>query len=104
MGRKTRTKAPNLMSLQSSREAFKENIKWAHIQIGIWILAIDSEPSALDPAEYGWERDEYTRCMIPLTLLPNLVVVPPEVLDMIKIGSTTDTPCLTPMCGCLAVK
>jgi hypothetical protein len=25
---------------------------------------------------------------------------PPEVLDMIKCGSTTDTPCLTAMYGC----
>jgi hypothetical protein len=80
------------------------NVQRAHIQIGIWISAIDTEPPALDPAEYGWERDEHTRCMIPVSLLSNVVVAPPEVLDMIKCGSTKDIPCLTAMCGCLAVK
>jgi hypothetical protein len=76
MGRKTGTKAPELRSLQPSREAFKENIKWVYIQTAIWKLAaLENEPQALDPAEYGWERDEHTRCMITVTLLPNVVVL-----------------------------
>jgi hypothetical protein len=83
MGRKTGTKAPELRSLQPSREAFKVNIQRAHIQTAIWKSALDSEPAALDPAEYGWERNERTRFMIPVTLPPNVIVAPPEVLDMI---------------------
>jgi hypothetical protein len=54
------------------------NIQLAHIQTPIWKSALDSETPALDPAEYGWERDERARCMIPVTLLPNIVVAPPE--------------------------
>jgi hypothetical protein len=73
------------------------NIHQAHIQTAIWKTALDSRPPALDPAGYGWERDERTRCVTPVTQLP-------EVPDMITYGSTTDTPCLTAMCGCLAVK
>jgi hypothetical protein len=41
-------------------------------------IALDSEPPALEPAEYGWERDERTRG------------APLEVLNMIKCGSTED--------------
>jgi hypothetical protein len=36
MGRKTGTKAPELGTLQPSREAFKVNVKRAHIQTAIW--------------------------------------------------------------------
>jgi hypothetical protein len=36
IGRKTGTKAPELRSLQSSREAFKENVKRANIQTAVW--------------------------------------------------------------------
>jgi hypothetical protein len=57
MGRKTGTKAPELRSLQPLREAFKENVKRAHIQTAFW----KSAPPALDLAEYGWERDERTK-------------------------------------------
>jgi hypothetical protein len=78
----------------------KKNVKRAHIPTAICISALESESSALDPAEYGWERDERVRCMVPVTLPPNVVVAPPEVLDMIKCGCTTDTPCLTAMCEC----
>jgi hypothetical protein len=44
MGRKTGTKAPEVRSLQPSKEAFKENVKRA---------ALETESLALDPAEYG---------------------------------------------------
>ena len=73
----------------------------AHIQIAIWkSAALESEPSALDPAEHGWERDDRTKCMLPVTLPPNVVVAQPGVLDIIKCGCTADTPCFTAMCGC----
>jgi hypothetical protein len=100
-GRKTATKAPELRLLQPSRDAFKVNVQRAHIQTAILKSALDSEPPAFDPAEYGCERGEHTRRMIPVTLPPNVVVAPPEVLDMIKCGSSTDTTFLTAMCGCL---
>jgi hypothetical protein len=58
MGRKNATKVPQLRSLKPSREAFKENVKRACIQTAILkSAALEEEPPALDPAEYGWERD-----------------------------------------------
>jgi hypothetical protein len=93
MGRKTGTKVPELRSLPPSREAFKENVKRADIPTAICKSALESEPSALDPAEYGWESDERVRCMVLVTLLPNVSVAPSEVLEMIKCGWTMDTPC-----------
>jgi hypothetical protein len=72
----------------------------AHIQTAICKSGLESEPSVLDPAEYGWERDERVRCMVPVTLPPNVSVAPPEVLEMTKCGCTTDTLCSTAMCEC----
>jgi hypothetical protein len=72
MGRKTGTKVPELRALPPSREAFKENVKRTHIPTAICKSALDSESSALDPAEYGWERDECVRCMALVTLPPNI--------------------------------
>ena len=100
MGRKTGTKVPERRSLQPSREAFKENVKRAYISTAICKSAFESEPSALDPAEYGWERDERVRCMVLVTLPPNVSVAPSEVLEMINCGCTTDTPSSTAMCEC----
>ena len=100
MGRKTGTKAPKLRSLQPSREAFKENVMRAHIQTAICKSALEFEPSALEPAEYEWERDERERCMVPVTLPPNVSAAPSKVLEMIKCGCPTDTPCSTTMCEC----
>ena len=57
-------------------------------------------PTALDPVEFGWERDEHTTCLIPVTLKPNISVAPPELLEMIRCGCATDTPCSTALCGC----
>jgi hypothetical protein len=36
--------------------------------------------------------------MIPVTLPQNVSIAPSEVLEMIKCGCTTDTPCSTAMC------
>ena len=57
------TKAPELKSPPPTQEAFEENVKQAHIQTAIWKSALNSEPPALDPVEFGWERDERTRCL-----------------------------------------
>jgi hypothetical protein len=100
MGRKTGTKVPKLRSLPPSRDAFKENVKWAHIPTAICKSALECKPSALDPAEYGWERGERVRYMVLVTPPPNVSVAPSEVLKMIKCGCTTDTPCSTAMCEC----
>ena len=68
------TKASELKSIPPSIEAFEENVKRAHIQTAIWKSALNSEPPALDPVEFGRESDERTRCSIPVSLQPNVSV------------------------------
>jgi hypothetical protein len=84
MGRKTGTKAPEFRSPPPSSVAFKKNVMRVHIQTAICKSALESEPSALDPAEYGWESDKRVGCMVPVILPPNVSVTPPDVLEMIN--------------------
>ncbi|XP_078661436.1 uncharacterized protein LOC144905583 [Branchiostoma floridae x Branchiostoma belcheri] len=100
MGSKTVTKAPDLRSLPPSTEAFEENVRRAHIQTAIWKYATSYEPPALDPVQFGWERDERSRCLVPVTVQPDVTVAPPEVLEMVRCGCATEAPCSTSMCGC----
>ena len=88
MGRKNVTKAPELKSLPPTKEAFKENVKRAHIQTAIWKSSLQSEPPALDPVGFGWERDERARCLNPVTLQPDVSFALPEVLQMVTMGFT----------------
>ena len=53
----------------------------------------------MNPADFGWERDENTRSMIPVTLQPHSSVAPPEVLEMIRCGCATDMRCSSAQCG-----
>ena len=97
---KKATKAPELKSLPPTKEAFEENVKRAHIQTAIWKSALQSDPPPFDPVEFGWERDERAKCLKPVTLQPDVSVAPSEVLEMIRCGCSTETPCSTAMCGC----
>jgi len=96
MGKKS-DEGSRAKSLPPSKEAFEENVKRAHIQTAIWKSAPNSEPPALDPVQFGWERDENSksRCLIPVTLQPNVSVAPPEVLVMIRCACATIIPCST---------
>ena len=100
MGRKNVTKALELKSLPPTKKAFEENVKRVHIQTAIWKSALESEPPALDPVDFGCERDEHTRCLIPVTVQPNVSLALLEMLEMVRCGCATDTPCLMAMCGC----
>ena len=50
--------APKLCSIPPTTEAFKENVKRAHLQTCIWKGALDLEAPYLDPVLFGWEKVE----------------------------------------------
>ena len=51
--------------------------------------------------DYGWSRDETTKTLTPKTLPPDVAIAPPEILELLRCGCSTDQPCSTQRCGCL---
>lgn len=100
MGKKNITAAPELKSLPPTSEAFKENVLRAHIQVAVWKSAREQDPPSLDPTKYGWSREETTKTLTPRTLPPDVALAPPEVLEMLRCGCSSDEPCSSLRCGC----
>ena len=82
-------------------EAFKENIKRAHLQCAIWRKALQ-EPPSLDPTEYGWLKDEETKSMQPVMLPSTKSPAPDYILKLICCSCASESPCRSGKCGCVA--
>ena len=81
------------------------NVKHAHLQLAIWLSAIwmsadTTNPPSLNPAEYGWIRDEPSKCLLPVLLPPGKAAAPDELLKMIRCGCESEEPCATLCCKC----
>ena len=93
---------PKLKSLPPTTEAFQENVKRAHLQACIWRSALDPDPPAMDRTNYGWENDLASRILLPISTPADVELAPAEVLQLIKCGCSTASPCSTGRCGCVA--
>ena len=100
MGKKNITAAPPLKSIPPTMEAFKENVLRAHVQVAVWKSATQPDPLSFDPTEYGWSRDESTKTLTPKTLPQDVALAPPEVLELLRCGCSTNDPCSSQRCGC----
>ena len=96
------TAAPDLKALPPTTQAFKENVKRAHIQAAIWKSALTASPPPVDVTEYGWSRDEASSTLKPVSLPPGVAVAPPSVLELIRCGCASKEPCKSAKCGCEA--
>ena len=60
--------APKLKCIPPTSEAFEENVKRAHLQVCIWKAALHPKPPDLDPAQFGWSKDEINKVPMPVIL------------------------------------
>jgi len=90
--------ASRLKTVPPTSEAFKENVLCAHFQVAVWKSAPETDPPSLDPQN----MDGYV--MKPQRLLhpehPDVALAPPEVLELLRCGCSTDEPCRSQRCGC----
>jgi len=94
------TSTPRLCSLPPTSEGFEENVKHAHHQTSIWHAVRDADPPKLDVEQYGWQKGEPNRSLVP-TIIPDTVRLAPDaVLRLIRYGYESDTPCRSSRCGC----
>ena len=92
--------APNLAALPPTNEAFIENIKRAHFQAMLWQnLNVNLLP-ALNPEEFGCKKDTCNRSLIPTHLPEDAKLVPDYILEMIRCGCKSETPCNSKKCSC----
>jgi len=68
--------------------------------VAVWKSAPEPDPPSLDPTKYGWVRDEATKTLTPRTLLSDVALAPPEVLELLRCGCSTDEPCRSQRCEC----
>jgi hypothetical protein len=96
-GNRKVTTAPKLRSLPPTTEAFTQNVKRAHL---IWKAALQQDPPDVDPTDYGWEKDELNKALLPISVPSDTQCAPSEVLRMICCGCSADPPCSTTRCSC----
>ena len=101
IGNKKSTSAPKLKSLPPTSEAFAENVKRAHFQTAVWKSALEGSPPDVNATDFGWNRDEKNKCLIPVPLPPNVQPAPSEFLKVIRCRFSSDSSCLSAMCICM---
>ena len=97
----TARKAPPLCSLPPTTAAFKQNVKRAHLQAAIWIKATEDPPN-VDPTEYGWDRNDELKVLLPSTLPSSEKVAPEEVMKVLCCTCSSARPCFSKACSCYA--
>ena len=96
---KSQASAPNLAALPPTMPAFTENVKRAHFQSLLW-RDLSLDPRSLNPESYGWTKDEVNKTMTPTYAPENIKPVPDYILETVKCGCKSATPCSTKRCGC----
>ena len=97
---KARKSAPPLKTLPPTDEAFTENVKRAILQIIIWYSTMEADPPDTDPTLYGWLKDIVNKVLVAVGLPDNVSTAPEAVLNMIKCGCSSTSPCSTKRCSC----
>ena len=60
--------------------------------------ALEADPPALEPTEYGWTKED--EMLLPTTLPDGVDPLPQEVLKVIACNCQTDEPCRQGNCTC----
>ena len=90
---KSKASEPKLCSLPPISDAFEQNIARAHLQVAIWLHALDPNAPVLDPTSYGWSQEEGRTALSPTTVTPDTSLAPTELLKLIKCSCRSEMPC-----------
>ena len=96
----TATSAPKIQALLPTTEAFVENVKRSHLQMGTWKAALSLNPPALDPVEYGYVRHEPSKTLLPTTVPDGVTLEPDEIMTLIKCNCEGASACRNMRCSC----
>ena len=96
---RSKVSAPKLCSLPPTIEAFEQNVARAHLQVAIWLHALDPNPPVLDPTSYGWSQEDRSTVLSPTTV-SHTSLAPTGLLKLIKCSCWSEMPCSTNKCSC----
>ena len=88
----SQSKSFKLASLQPTSEAFALHVKRAHHQACIWRAALESDPPAINPTDYGWKADKSTKTLLPIALPAQTMPAPAPTMSLICCACSTDEP------------
>ena len=91
---------PKLCTLPPTSESFVENVKRAHYQAGLWRALKNSDPPRFDVENFGWKRDKVNKILVPMTIPDKVNLAPSTILQLIRCGCATATPCSSSRCSC----
>ena len=94
---RSKAAAPSLCSLPPTTESFSQNIVRAHLQLAIWLNALELDPPKLDPTPYGWSKDGGSNSLSPTTVANGVELIGPQ-------GYFENYQMLVPKCQPLSVK
>ena len=80
----TATSTTKIQSVPPTTEAFIENVKRSHLQMGTWKAALSLDPPALDPVEYGYVKHEPSKTLLPTTVPDGVTLATDEIMTLIK--------------------
>ena len=72
----------------------------AHLQMIIWIHALDAIPLDLAPTSSGWSNDDNFTSLAPVTVPEGVTLVLDELLKMIRCSCKSNIPCKSGRCSC----
>ena len=104
MANKKLKSAPLLKTLPPTTESFEEHVYRAHLQTALWRAALEPDPPALNPVDYGWTLDEVNQFYEPVLLPLDVSPAPLDVLQLIKCGCASEHPCGSARCSCYAAR
>ena len=70
------TGAPKIQSIPPTPKAFEQNVRRAHFQVSVWKALLEKDYPDLVPIGYGWEKDEASKAMLPITVPEGAALAP----------------------------
>ena len=89
-------------SLQHSppSKAIEHSVKRVHFKVSVSKAVLENDHPVLVPIWYGWNKDETSESLLPVTLPESAAHAPLNVITVIRFGCATDQPCSNDSCMC----
>ena len=97
---KARQTAPARKTLPPTKEAFSQNVKRGLLQAMIWYYAMERCPPEVDVTLSGWHKDLSNGMLVPVGIPDDVLPAHDAVLNMVKCGCSSDSPCSSKRCSC----